>query len=69
MQAVGVGLVALVLLTVVEFFGFSRRDTSEGRYTAIATGHRHSCAIRTDQTIACWSNNRERQADAPEGRS
>ena len=37
------------------------------RYTAIAVGDHHSCAIKTDQTIACWGNNWQGLADAPEG--
>ena len=45
-------------------------DAPEGRYTAIATGGGHSCAIKTDDTIACWGSDFAGfgQADAPEGR-
>ena len=41
---------------------------SVGTYTAIATGYFHACAITTDDTIACWGDNRHGQADAPKGR-
>ncbi|WP_419844799.1 Ig-like domain-containing protein [Candidatus Poriferisocius sp.] len=37
------------------------------RFTLLATGVSYSCAIRTDQTIACWGNNRYGQIDAPPG--
>ena len=36
-------------------------------FTAIAAGGHHSCAVRTDQTIACWGNNAFDQAYPPEG--
>ena len=35
--------------------------------TSIAVGRSHSCAIRADQTIACWGDNRYGQIDAPVG--
>ena len=35
--------------------------------TAIAAGAYHSCAIRTDGTIACWGGNYSGQTDAPAG--
>ena len=37
------------------------------RFTRLATGVSYSCAIRTDQTIACWGNNQDGQIDAPHG--
>ena len=42
-------------------------DAPAGTYTAITAGQRHSCAIRTDATIACWSENRAGESDAPAG--
>ena len=38
-----------------------------GQYTAVAAGQRHVCALRTDQTIACWGDNGYQQANAPAG--
>ena len=38
-----------------------------GPFTAIGTGGSHSCAIRTDASIACWGRNEHNQADPPEG--
>ena len=35
--------------------------------TPVAVGRSHSCAIRADQTIACWGDNRYGQIDAPVG--
>jgi len=29
----------------------------EGRFVDVALGHRHGCAIRVDQTLACWGAN------------
>ena len=34
---------------------------------AVAVGDGHTCAIRLDETIACWGNNRFGQSDAPRG--
>ncbi len=34
----------------------------------IAAGDYHTCALRSDRTIACWGSNRDRRTDAPEGR-
>ena len=31
-------------------------DAPSGTFTAVSGGSYHSCAIRTDQTIACWSD-------------
>ena len=43
-------------------------QTGAGGYSAaIAAGWYHSCAIRADQTIACWGNNDYDQSDAPAG--
>ena len=36
-------------------------------YSAIATGDSHTCAIKTDNTIACWGDNYFGQSDAPDG--
>ena len=43
-------------------------DAPKGKFTAIAPGHNHSCALRVDQTIACWGNNDHGQTDAPTGK-
>ena len=37
------------------------------RSSPIAAGGSHSCAIRTDHTIACWGDNRHGQTDPPPG--
>ena len=37
------------------------------QFTAIAAGARHSCAIRSDQTLACWGSNLSGEIDAPPG--
>ena len=36
-------------------------------FTALDAGDQHSCAVRTNGTIACWGNNEHGQADPPEG--
>ena len=36
-------------------------------YSSVTSGRYHSCAIRTDGTIACWGSNRYGQANAPDG--
>ena len=38
---------------------------SAGRYSAVAAGGRHSCALRTDGTIECWRGNWGGEADEP----
>ena len=42
-------------------------DDPAGQYTAVSAGYQHSCAIRTDNTITCWGENDDGQADAPAG--
>ena len=39
-----------------------------GPFSAVATGRRHTCAIRSDGAIECWGGNDAGQADPPEGR-
>ena len=41
--------------------------TPTATYTTITTGRFHTCALRTDNTITCWGNNRSGQTDAPDG--
>ena len=36
-------------------------------FNAVSAGGRHSCAIATDNTITCWGDNRDGQANAPSG--
>ena len=36
-------------------------------FNAIAAGGNHTCALRTDGTVACWGDNGAGQADAAEG--
>ena len=36
-------------------------------YTAVAAGVWHSCGLRADDTVVCWGDNTEGQADTPEG--
>ena len=37
------------------------------RFMAVDAGHDHSCALRIDNTVACWGGNVHGQADAPDG--
>ena len=47
-------------------------DAPEGAFTAISVsapssgGHAHSCAIRSDGSVACWGDNRYGQLKAPD---
>ena len=36
-------------------------------FTAVAAGDQHSCALRTDQTIACWGSNNYGESNPPSG--
>ena len=36
-------------------------------YTAVSSGWNHTCALRTDSTVACWGSDEFGQSDAPEG--
>ena len=38
-----------------------------GAFQTVSVGLRHSCGLRADNTITCWGNNDEGQADAPAG--
>ena len=38
-----------------------------GTFTQISAGYFHACALRTDQTVACWGRNDAGQAAAPGG--
>ena len=37
------------------------------RFTGVDTGEAHTCALRIDNTIACWGNNDHGQATSPQG--
>lgn len=39
-------------------------DPPAGQYIAVAAGQTHSCAIRADQTMTCWGDNRYGQSQA-----
>ncbi|MYH72653.1 MAG: hypothetical protein F4153_08785, partial [Acidimicrobiia bacterium] len=41
------------------------REVHEGRFAATATGDNFRCGLRTDQTVACWGNNRNGQLEVP----
>ena len=43
------------------------RITASAVDKALALGYNHSCAIATDDTIACWGQNGNRQIDPPAG--
>ena len=36
-------------------------------FDAVDSGHRHTCALRQDNTIVCWGENSDGQTDAPDG--
>ncbi|MYC43184.1 MAG: hypothetical protein F4X52_11645 [Acidimicrobiaceae bacterium] len=36
-------------------------------FSDLDSGGQHSCAVRTNATIACWGNNQQSQADPPDG--
>ena len=38
-----------------------------GSYKALSLGRSHSCAIRTDDTLACWGNSEDKKLEHPEG--
>lgn len=49
--------------TIADFNGLRT-----ARYTAVAAGGFHSCAIKTDQTITCWGSNSQHQSEPYTGR-
>ena len=38
-----------------------------GTFTSVSAGEGHSCAIRTDSTLACWGNDDFAKAEPPAG--
>ena len=42
-------------------------DPPDGTYTAVTAGGWHTCALRNDNTLACWGDNSFGQAHAPDG--
>ena len=42
-------------------------QTPAAEYTAVETGGRHACAVKTDQSVVCWGINWSGQTDAPAG--
>ena len=42
-------------------------NAPDGTYTAVTSGWKHSCGLRTDGTITCWGNNRYGNTNAPDG--
>ena len=47
--------------------GYGQNDAPPGQYTAISAGNSHVCAIRADNTLACWGRNDSGQASPPTG--
>lgn len=67
-------LVVVVALGAVAFPAAAQDEARLGepatptdQSAAIAAGSYHSCAIKTDRTIACWGNNVYGESDAPAG--
>gem|GEM_PF-862008 len=42
-------------------------NTASVRFKTISAGGSHSCGVNTDNTVICWGNNEDGQADAPRG--
>jgi hypothetical protein len=42
-------------------------EAPAGVYTELSAGAGHTCAIRQDQQVVCWGDDRRGQLDAPEG--
>ncbi|MCY4492347.1 MAG: S-layer homology domain-containing protein [Acidimicrobiaceae bacterium] len=40
-------------------------DLLAASFSAVSAGSRHSCGLRTDNTVVCWGNNDAGQLDAP----
>ncbi len=47
--------------------GSFKAVSAGGSHVSVVGGGSHFCGIRTDDTIACWGDNRYTQTDAPEG--
>ena len=43
----------------------SRATASQGHFKAVTAGGEHTCAIRTDDLVACWGLNNKGQASPP----
>ena len=42
-------------------------NTAGVRFKTVSAGGSHSCGVNTDNTVICWGNNEDGQADAPRG--
>ena len=40
-------------------------DAQSGTFKTVTAGSKHSCAVRTDDTITCWGSNDDGETDAP----
>ena len=47
--------------------GSFKAVSAGGSHVSVVEGESHFCGIRTDDTIACWGDNKYTQTDAPEG--
>ncbi len=45
----------------------SSGNTPGGRFKSVSAGIEHTCAIRADDTAACWGNPDDGRTDAPDG--
>ena len=50
-----------------DWMGSGATDAPSGSFRAVAAGGSHTCAIGSDDTIACWGRNGSGQTDAPSG--
>ena len=50
-----------------EFWNHRANYRAWGTFRQLSAGQNHSCAVRTDGTIACWGYNNNGQATAPAG--
>ena len=57
----------IVEFPCVVYGEFGQAAPPAGTFTAVAAGWGHTCAIRTDNTVACWGDNVHGQADPPPG--
>ncbi|MFN0250245.1 MAG: RCC1 domain-containing protein [Kofleriaceae bacterium] len=65
MRAIALGLVVVASSACDWVFGLERPPPPPPAWIAVAAGNAHTCAIKVDQTLWCWGENRYGETGQP----